>query len=328
MKGITLTGFGLPKDVLKQAEVVRPVPKDNQVIIRVKASSVNISDYMVFVEPVEGKEISQGTRMLYESLNFFGKVMGMDVSGIVDEVGSKVTSFKKGDEVFGFTADRLGGWGEYACANENEVALKPSNLSFEEAATLPAVTTVALGACRIANVGAGQQVLANGASGGVGTALVQILKELGAVVTGVCSTRNVELVRSCGADYVIDYSKEDFVKSGKTYDCIFGVNGYRTLEDYKTALNPGGIYILVGNMEQGADFSQNGEKVFHGSGKRLAITNFQTIEREMPYIKKLVEDGKLKPIVDSVYSIHDVAEAITHIVKNHSKGKIAIRMDF
>ena len=137
MKGIIFTGFGLPGDVLKQAKVERPVPQENQVVIRVKASSINISDYMPFVDLVEGKELSQGTRMLYERLDFFGKVMGIDVAGIVDEVGGGVTKFKKGDEVFGITAGRMRAWGEYACANEAGVALKPSGLSFEEAATLP-----------------------------------------------------------------------------------------------------------------------------------------------------------------------------------------------
>lgn len=328
MKGVTSTGFGLPEEVLKQIEAPKPVPNDNQVIIQVKASSVNITDYMQFVEPVEGKEISQTTRMIYERMDAFGKVIGMDVAGIVDEVGSKVTKVKKGDEVFAFTADWLGGWGEYACANENEVALKPSNLSFEEAAVLPGVSTVALGACRTANVQAGQQVLVNGASGGVGTALVQVLKTFGAIVTGVCSSRNVDMVRNCGADYIIDYTKEDFAKSDKTYDCIFGVNGYHTLEDYKNSLKPGGIYVLVGNQEQGADFRQIGEEIFKGSGKRLGAVAFHTVEREMPYIKQLIEDGKLKPVIDNVYSIHEIVDAINYIVKNHAKGKIAIKMDF
>ena len=262
MKGLIYTGFGLPADVLKLAEAERPVPRDDQVIIRVKASSVNISDYMPFVDLVEGRELSPGIRMLYERMDRFGKVMGMDVAGIVDEVGSGVTQFKKGDEVFGITADRLKAWGEYACANENGLAIKPAGLSFEEAATLPTAAGVAWIAYKTADVQAGQQVLVNGASGGVGTALVQILKAKGAVVTAVCSTRSIETVRGCGADLIIDYTKEDFADNDKTYDCIFGVNGYHTLEQYKAALNPGGIYVVVGNMKQGADFGQNGAKVF------------------------------------------------------------------
>jgi NADPH:quinone reductase-like Zn-dependent oxidoreductase len=252
----------------------------------------------------------------------------MDASGIIEEVGSGVTRFKKGDEVYGITAGRIAAWAEYSLANEADLMLKPFEMTFDASATLPTGALVALGACRVADVKEGQTVLVNGASGGVGTALVQIIVAMGAKVTAVCSTRNVDMVKEFGVEQVIDYVTEDFTKNAKTYDCIFGVNGYRSLEEYKAALNPGGMYVLVGDMRQGAEFQQRGEAVFRDSGKRLGAVASQMTKSEPDYISSLVAGGKLKPIVDSVYSIQNAANAVRDIVKNHARGKIAIKMDF
>lgn len=329
MKGMVFDGFGLPEDVLKIRDVDKPVPADNQVIINVKASCLNITDYAPFMAPIYGQDVPEQLRQMYgEQLHAVGNVFGMDIAGIVDEVGKDVTTVKKGDEVFGFTHNWLGAWAEYACANAGEVALKPSNLSFEEAATLPVVGLVALGGVRIADIQRGQHVLLNGASGGVGTLLVQILKAFGAVVTGVCSTRNANMVHQCGADQVIDYTKEDFAKKGQTYDAIFAVNGYQPLDEYIRMLNPGGTYVLIGGMEQAAEFQQFGAEKFKGSGKKSGFTDFNQLKRELSVLGELSESGKLTPIIDNIYPIQDVSSAIRDIIANHAKGKTAIGVCF
>lgn len=329
MKGIVYSDFGVPKNVLKIAEVEKPVLGDDEVMIKVRASSLNNADYKRFIEPVLGQEVTTATRNLDENiLKAIHKVLGMDASGVVEQVGKNVKKVKIGDEVFGITTNMLGAWAEYACLKENEVFLKPENLTFVESATLPVACTVALGAVRLADIRAGQNVLVNGATGGVGLFALQILKAFGANVTVVCSTNNVEMVRSFGADNVIDYKKENFTKTDMKYDCVLAVNGYQTLEEYKNVLNDKGVYIPVGGSQQCIEASQNGKTVFNDSSKLLKIMTIFSINREFPYIKELAESGAISPVVDNIFSIHEISNAIEDIVTNHAKGKVALDVVF
>lgn len=330
MKGMVLTGFGLPQDVLQLQEVVNPVPMDNQVLIKVKASGLNITDYMPFKEPLAGNEVPAPIQQMYaEGLKAIDRVFGMDLSGVVEAVGKDVQSLKPGDEVYGFTSDWLGAWAEYACTNEGDVAKKPVNLSFEEAAVIPTVGLVALGGIRLADVKPGQNVLIHGASGGVGSFVVPLLKTFGAKVTGVCSTRNVDMVRKTGADRIIDYNKDDAAYCEDTFDCIFAINGYQSIDTYLRLLKPGGILIFIGgNDQQIAEMQQFGAEKFEGTGKRMTFVDFNAVERELSYIAELVEAGKVTPVIDKVYPVRDVSAGIADIIENHAKGKYAITVDF
>lgn len=329
MKGIVYTDFGEPEKVLKVMDLEKPVPADDEVLIKVRASSINISDYKRFTEPVFGKEIPESTRQLdMNVLHALHQVLGADVSGIVEAVGKNVKTLKIGEEVFGMTSNMLGAWAEYVCVKENEVCLKPKNLNFFQSATLPIACSVALGAVRLANVQENQHILINGASGGVGVFTLQLAKAFGATVTAVCSSRNVDMVHSCGADYIIDYTKEDFTENGIQYDCILAINGYHTLEEYKNSLKDGGIYIPVGGSQQCAEASQNGQKMFLDSGKRLELMTIFTIKRELPVIKQMAENEQIVPVIDDIYSINNVATAIERIIRNHAQGKTVVDIDF
>ena len=266
--------------------------------------------------------------MFAETINAVGKVIGMDISGVVEKVGGSVTNLSVGDEVYAYTADLLGGWAEYAVTDEEAAYLKPSNLSFEESAALPSTVLTALGAIRFADIKEGAEVLVNGASGGVGLYLVQILKVFGAEVTGVCSTRNAEIARKFGVDTVIDYKKEKFPETESAYDAVFAVNGYQPLDVYKKLLKPGGVYVLVGGTENAMEVQKSGDETFKDSGKRLERTIFAKIVKDFPYIKELCESGKLKPYIDKIYPVADVSLAIRHSIIEHAQGKIAITVDF
>lgn len=330
MKGIVLTDLGLPQDVLQLKEVKKPVAKSNQVIVRVRASGLNITDYVPFKEPLEGKEVPPHIQQMYvEKLRAVGRVFGMDFAGVVESIGEDVNSVAPGDEVYGFTSDWLGAWAEYACANESDIAKKPINLSFEEAAVMPTVGLVALGGIRLADVKPGQNVLVHGASGGVGSLVVPILKAFGAKVTGVCSTRNVEMVRNAGADRIIDYTKDNAANCGDTFDCIFAINGYQPIDTYLSLMKPGGILVFIGgNDQQIMEIHQFGTEKFKDTDKRMASVNFNAVEKELSVITELVESGKIAPVIDKVYPVQEVSTAIADIVNNHSQGKFAITVDF
>lgn len=329
MKGIVYTQFGTPKDALEIKEIDRPAIADNQVLVRVKASSLNLADYMRFIEPVMGKEMSPMMRNMDENvIHALGKVLGVDVAGVVEEVGSKVGDVKPGDEVFGATPMLIGAWAEYAVINDGDLYLKPTNLDFEQSATLPAAAQVALGEVRLADVKPGQSVLINGATGGVGLFTLQVAKAFGAKVTAVCSTHNVDLVRSFGADKVIDYTKEDFTKSSDRYDCVLAVNGYATLEQYRNLLKDGGVYIPVGGMQQTGEAKQRGQECFEGTGKSLRSAGFGQMKKEYPYIKELAESKAITPVIDKTFAVTDIAEAIEFAINHHPQGKIALTMNF
>ncbi len=327
MKGVVYTKPGTV-DGLKIMEVKSPTPSNTQVLIKVKASSINISDYGRFTG-ANGK-----TPMFYKMQDKMtkavGNVLGGDIAGVVVKTGENVTKFHKGDEVFGFSlgAFPVGGWAEYALAEEDNICIKPQNLSFEEAAAIPVTGITALGAVQTANVSSGKQVLVYGASGGVGQFAVQISKALGGVVTGVCSTRNIEIVKRMGADFTIDYKCEDFTKSNRTYDAILGINGYNPLKAYKQLLRKNGVYVAVGGTRQGM-MGMFGS-LYSNKEKTLTSSAFASVNKpdSLLYLKNLAETGQLKPYIDNIYSIKEVKNAITYVVKEHTHGKVVFTMDF
>jgi NADPH:quinone reductase-like Zn-dependent oxidoreductase len=320
MKAITFDKYGSP-DVLQLQEIDKPVVNDDEVLIGVHAASVNAADWHILrADPFL-------LRLGFGLLKPKYKILGADIAGRVEAVGRNAKQFQPGDEVFG---DISGcGWGafaEYVCARENALVLKPANISFEEAAAVPFAGVTALQGLRDkGQIQPGQKVLINGASGGVGTFAVQIAKSFGAEVTGVCSTRNLDMVRSLGADQVIDYTQEDFTKSGQRYDLILAVNGYRSIFEYKRALSPKGIYIMAGGS-----MAQMFQAVFLGPWISMTgskkIGNFETKpnQKDLAFVKELLEAGKVVPVIDRHYTLSEVPEAIRYLEEVHARGKVVI----
>ena len=321
MKAIIYTEYGSP-DVLQLAEVEKPTPKDNEVLIKIHATGVNYAD----------KAMLTAKPFLIRAESGFLKpktqILGADIAGTIEAVGANVTQFQVGDEVYGDMSNNgFGGFAEYIAVPQDLVALKPVNLSFEESAMIPLAGITALQALRNkGNVQAGQKVLIYGASGGVGTFAVQIAKAYGAEVTAVCSTSKMDMVRSIGADYVIDYTKEDFSKNGKQYDLIIAANGHRSLADYKRALSPNGKYVCSGGtMKQifqaillGGLYSIRGNKKLNNSF--VAKPN----QQDLIFMKELIEAGKIKPVADKCYPLNETPDALRYICDGHARGKVAI----
>ncbi len=324
MKAIIYTKYG-PPDVLQLKEIAKPEPEENQVLVKIHAASANALDYRRF------EKLSTMGRLMEERLiKSVGKVLGADISGVVEAVGAKVKQFQPGDEVFGVSAGSVGGFAEYACATENNIALKPSNLSFEAVAAVSVAALTALQGLRDrGQIQPGQKILINGASGGVGTFAVQIAKSFGAEVTAVCSTRNLEIARSIGADHVIDYTQEDFTKNEQRYDLILAVNGYHPILEYRRALSHEGIYISAGgSMAQiiqgvllGPLLSRIGSKKLYFMG--LAKTN----QKDLVFIRDLLETGNVVPVIDRYYPLSEVPEAMRYLVEEHAKGKVVITLE-
>lgn len=319
MKAIYYTQYGSP-DVLQLRDVPTPTPKDDEVLIRVHAAAANAYDWHIMRADPFLARLAKG---LFSPKN---KIPGADVAGVVDAVGRSVTQFQPGDAVYGDMAGaKDGAFAEYVCAPERLLAPKPANLSFEEAASVPMAAVTALQALRdVGKVQPGQQVLINGASGGVGTFAVQIAKALGAEVTAVCSTNKVALAQKLGADHVIDYKKVDFTHSGETYDVILGVGGYKPLKAYLAALKPGGIYVMVGGTnKQIFDALLFGAFMARG-GKRIAQITAKPNRADLVYMNELLEAGKVKPVIDRCYPLHETANAIRYLEEGHAKGKVVI----
>lgn len=321
MKAVIYTQYG-PPDVLELKEVARPEPKQDQVLIRVHAASANALDYRRFE-----KLSTMGHLVEERMIKSIGKVLGADIAGVVEVVGSNVKQFRPGDEVFGVSAGSVGGFAEYACAAEEWLALKPANLSFEAAAAVPVAASTALQGIRDkGQIRPRQKVLIIGASGGVGTFAVQIAKSFGAQVTAVCSTRNVEMARSLGADYVIDYTKGDFTESGQRYDLILAVNGYHSLSAYQRALNSKGVYVALGGSTvqilQGMLLGPLVSKV--GDIKMGFMGISQVNRKDLVYMGELVKAGKAVPVIDRCYPLSKVAEAVRYLVQEHARGKVVI----
>jgi len=327
MKAIVYCDYGSP-DVLKLEDIEKPVPNDNELLIRVRAASVNPLDWhYVRGAPYVGRLMGIGLRKPKEIR------LGVDYAGTVEAVGRNVTLFKPGDEVFGV---RTGAFGDYVRAREDRaVVLKPANLTFEQAASVPIAAITALQALRDeGKVQSGQKVLINGASGGVGTFAVQIAKSFGAEVTGICSTKNVEMVRSLGADQVIDYTREDFTKSPTSYDVVLDLVGNRSLLENKRILKPKGIYVLVGG---GGPENQgligplaNPIKEFILSpfvSQKFVMVLAELNKKDLTILSDLMQVGKVKPVIDRQYKLSEVPEALRYLEKGHARGKVVITVD-
>ena len=314
MKAIVIKAYGSP-DVLELKEVAKPAIKDDEVLVRVHAASLNAGDVFSMRGSPWLVRLSVG---LPRPKNY---ILGWDMAGRVAAVGSQVTRFKPGDEVF---ASCSGSLAEYVHVAEDKLALKPANLTFEQAAAVPtAAVTALLGLRDAGKIQPGQKVLINGASGGVGTFAVQIAKAFGAEVTGVCSPRNVDLVRSIGADHVVDYTREDFTQNGQRYDLILDNVASRSFSDLRRALSPQGKIIPnSGHAGMGYVFKAFALSLVmrqHGS-MYLAVPNSQTLAT----LKDLIETGKVTPVIDRTYPLSDTPAAFRYLVKEHARGKVVI----
>jgi NADPH:quinone reductase-like Zn-dependent oxidoreductase len=321
MKAAVYYEYGSP-DVLKLEEVEKPSFKDNEVLIKIRAASVNAADGHLLKGKPFLLRLESGIRKPKHT------ILGADIAGQVEAVGNSVTQFQPGDEVFGdISACGWGGFAEYVAVPEKALALKPSNISFEEAAAVPMAAVTALQGIRDhGKIQPGQKVLIVGASGGVGTFAVQLAKSFGAEVTALCSTRNLGMARSIGADYVMDYTKEDFSQNGRSYDLIIGVNGNYSLSEYKRALTPSGMYIGVGgslaqifeSMLLGPLHSMNGSRKLKSMGVA------KPRQEDLVVMKDLLEAGKVIPVIDRCYPLSEVPAALRYLGEGHAKGKIVI----
>ena len=324
MKAFVYSEYGAPADVMRLAEEPKPTPIDDQVLVKVHAASVNAADWrMVRADPFLVRLFAG----LLKPKKF--RILGADIAGKVEAVGGKVTRFKPGDDVFGEVfASNFGGFAEYKCAKEDELAPKPANVSFEEAAATPLAALTALHGLRDSGrIKAGDEVLIQGASGGVGTFCVQLAKYFGAQVTAVCSGGKMDQARRLGADHVIDYAREDFVRSGKKYDLIAAVNGYRPIMEYRSALKPGGRYAMIGGgSAQLFEALLLGPLVsLFGGRKMLAVSSTPNL-KDLLFLSDLLESGKLKPVIDRRFSLEEVPAAVEYVEKGHAAGKAVINI--
>jgi NADPH:quinone reductase-like Zn-dependent oxidoreductase len=322
MKAITYTRYGSP-DVLRLEEVEKPTPRANEVLVKICAASVNAYDWRYMrADPFLVRLVGG----LFRPRN---PRLGADIAGRVEAVGSEVSQFRPGDEIYGdLAASGNGAFAEYIAVPEQALALKPANLSYEQAAAVPMAAVTALQALRDGGkLRTGHKVLINGASGGVGTFAVQIAKAFGAEVTAVCSTRNVELVRSLGADHIIDYKREDITRSAQRYDLILAVNGYHPLSAYRRLLRPEGRYVMVGGSG-----AQLFETLLLGpllslsvvGHKKLASFSARPRSKDLLVMKELLEAGKVVPVIDRCYLLGETAEAIRYLEDGHARGEVAI----
>ncbi len=324
MKAMICTRYGSP-DVLQLQEVAKPAPQADEVLIKIVAASINARDWRFmranpfFIRLVPGGFLQPKN-----------KILGADVAGRVEAIGRNVRQVKPGDEVFGYlpSATGRGTFAEYVCAEENLIALKPANVTFEQAAAVPLAAMTALQGLRDnGNIQPGQRVLINGASGGVGTFAVQIAKAFGAEVTAVCSTRHLDMASSLGADHVIDYKKEDFTQSGQQYDLILAVNGYHPITHCRRALRPEGTYVVVGgSLLQLIQAAGNKQGVSKTGGQKVHVASLVQSQKDLIFVKELLESGKIMPVVDRCYPLSRTPEAFQYFEKVHPQGKVVIRV--
>nr|WP_304214894.1 NAD(P)-dependent alcohol dehydrogenase [Fredinandcohnia onubensis] len=322
MKAIISERYGGP-ETLKLSEVTSPTPKENQVLVRGRASSINFGNYVL----LSGKP--RLARLVFGLMKPKFPIPGGDMAGIVEAVGANVTQFQVGDEVFGdLSSSGFGAFAEYVVVDEKSLALKPTNLSFAEAAAVPMAATTALQAIRDKGmIKAGQKVLIYGASGGVGTFAVQIAKAFGAEVTAVVSTRNVDIARSLGADQVIDYKKEDMKNHDQTYDVILGVNGGQPMTTYKRMLKENGVFVHVGGESSQMYQTMIQRSWISMSGKKKFFTFLQRAnQKDLVLMKELIEEGKVTPVIDRSYSLSEVPDAFRYFEEGHSQGKVIIEI--
>src|SRR5437016_10848284 len=325
MKAIRYCEYGPPDEVLKLEQAEKPVPNDNQILVRIRAVSLRFFD---------GGMLQGGVgRLVFGLRKPKNTTPGSDFAGTVEAVGRNVTEFKPGDEVFGV---RAGALAEYICVRLNgAIASKPGNVNFEQAATIPTALVALQGLRDTARVTAGQKVLINGASGGVGTFAVQIAKAFGAEVTGVCSTHNVDLVKSIGADHVIDYTKEDFTKADQRYDLIYDLVGNHSFSERRRILNQNGICVMAGvggaGWHDGIAMRLAGElnayvRSRFVSQKFIAyIAQFN--KQDMTLLADLMQSGKITPVIDRTYKLNQTADALRYLEQGHARGKVVINLE-
>ena len=316
MKALVYRRYGGP-EVLELAEVPKPVPRDREVLVRVRATSVNAADRVL----LRGKPFIIRLGMGFPRPRH--PTLGFDVAGSVEAVGRQVTQFRAGDDVFG--ASRFGAFAEFVCVNQETLVPKPAGVSFEAAAATPTAAYTALQGLRKGRIEAARTVLIDGASGGVGTFAVQIAKAYGANVTAVCSTRNVETARALGASRVIDYRREDFTRDHRRYDLILAANAYRPLSDYRRALEPHGRYVMTGGG--GVQILQAmllGAFVSMTSGRRMGNIAAVARKADLVVLKELLEVGKIKPVIERTVALNEVPDAIRYIEAEHARGKVVV----
>ena len=326
MKAIVYTKYGSP-DVLQLKDIEKPTPLGDEVLVKVHAASVNAFDWHFLTADVFLIRLMGGGL-----LNPKQTILGADIAGRVEVVGSNVKQFQLGDEVFGIARRSHGGFAEYVCARETSLVLKPSNISFEEAAATPMAALTALQGLRDeGRIQPGQKVLIDGASGGVGTFAIQIAKSFGAEVTAVCSTTKLDTARSIGADHVIDYTQEDFTKNGKYYEMILVANGDHSLSEYKRSLSPNGICVLAGGG--GSSIFQiligmlQGMWISKVEGKKMGSFLANVNQKDFGVIKDLLESGKIKPVIDRRYPLNETVEALRYLGAGHAKGKVVVTVE-
>ncbi|MHA2298100.1 MAG: NAD(P)-dependent alcohol dehydrogenase [Candidatus Hodarchaeales archaeon] len=326
MKAIVYTEFG-PPDVLQLKEVDKPIPKANEILVRIHATTVNFGD--IFARNINYRNFAMPAP-LYPMIKImfgFGKpkrnILGSEFSGTVEDVGTEVTKFSKGDEVFGYVGDKMGCYAEYRCVTEDvSVALKPTNMTMSEAAAVPYGGIITIALLRKMNIQPGQKILINGASGGIGSAAVQIAKShYGAEVTGVCGTPRLEFVKELGADKVIDYTQEDFTQNGETYDIVFDTYNKSSFKKVKRVLKNNGRYILASfGMRQILTMFRT--KLI-GSKKVICSMAF---EEDLDSVKELIDAGKIKAVIDKSFPLKQAAEAHRYVEEGNKKGHIVIQV--
>jgi NADPH:quinone reductase-like Zn-dependent oxidoreductase len=329
MKAIVFTEYGTP-DVLKIKEVAKPTSKDNEILVKVYATPINYGDLLARnFGNLTPSEFNMPAPLYLPSRMSFGwnkpkiTILGSELAGEVEAVGKDVTKFKAGDQVFAYLGMNMGANAEYVCIPETgTVALKPVNLSYEKAATLPYGAIMATSLIGKANIQRGQKVLINGASGGIGSMAVQLAKHFGAEVTGVCGTPRLKFVKSLGADKVIDYTKEDFTQNGETYDLIFDILGRSSFSRVKHSLKPNGIYLLA-SFKMKALLQMLWTSIT-GSKQKVICTFANETAESLDFVKKLVEEGKIKAIVDKRFPMEQAAEAHRYVEGGHKQGNVVI----
>ncbi len=331
MKAIVCTKYG-PPEVLQLKEVEKPTPKDNEVLIRVRATSVNFGDTMARnFKAITPREFNMPFLLWLLVKISFGlrepkiTILGSELAGEIEAVGKDVKRFKKDDQVFGYPGQSFGAYAEYLCMPEDGVlAIKPANMTYEEAAVVPYGAIMALNLLRKMNIQPGQKVLVNGASGGIGSAAVQIAKHFGAEVTGVCGTPRLEFVKSLGADKVIDYTKDDFTQNGETYDLIFDILGKSSFSQCQSSLKPNGTLLFASfKMKQLFQMLWTSRA---GTRKVICAIAPGSVE-DLISVKELVETGKIKSIIDRRFPLEEAAEAHRYVEQGHKKGNVVITLE-